>query len=89
MVRGKDDNQPETALDLILATRWSMITQVIDGVAGASVQALDELAVRYRYAVYAYVRLCGHVPAIALDITRSFMRHLPRHFRDVDRSAAK
>ena len=70
-------------------TRWSMITQVIGSDAGASVRALDELALRYRYAVYAYVRRCGHAPVIALEITRSFMRHLPRHFQDVEHTADK
>lgn len=68
-------------------TRWSPITHVIGGRSGASAQALDELAVRYRFAVYAHVRRCGHASAIALDITRSVMRHLPRHFQIVDRSA--
>ena len=66
-------------------TRWSMITQVFGAGDRASAEALDELGLRYHYAVYAYVRRCGHAPAIALDITHSFTRHLRQHFRQPDR----
>lgn len=70
-------------------TRWSMITQVFGAGDRASADALDELSVRYRYAVYAYVRRCGHAPAIALDITRGFTLHLRQHFRQMERSPDK
>ncbi len=67
-------------------TRWSMITQVFGAGDRASAEALDELSLRYHYTVYAYVRRCGHAPAIALDITRSFTNHLRQHFLQPDRS---
>lgn len=41
--------------------------------------ALSELAQRYWYPVYAYVRRCGHGPTIAHDITSSFLHHLLRN----------
>ncbi len=62
-------------------TRWSTITQVVDTGEHASREAMGELCLRFRYPVYAYVRRCGHAPAIALDITRSFLDHEQRHFR--------
>ncbi|HEY0179680.1 MAG TPA: hypothetical protein VGC30_08615 [Dokdonella sp.] len=61
-------------------TRWSMVTQVFAAGERAPLDALDELGRRYRYAVYAYVRCCGHAPAIALGITQSFLHHLKRDF---------
>lgn len=70
-------------------TRWSMITQVFGAEERASAEAMDELGLRYRYAVYAYVRRCGHPPAISLDITRSFTRHLRQHFQQPYRSPEK
>jgi RNA polymerase sigma-70 factor (ECF subfamily) len=62
-------------------TRWSLVTQVFGGGESASSEALGELGLRYRYPVYAYVRRCGHAPAIARDITRSFLHHLQREVR--------
>lgn len=70
-------------------TRWSTITNVSGAGDRASSDALDELSVRYRYAVYAYVRRCGHAPAIALDITRSFTRHLLQQGQQPYRSPGK
>ncbi len=63
-------------------TRWSTITQIVKAGERASNDALSELCVRYRYPVYAYVRRCGHAPAIALDIARSFLHYLQLHFSE-------
>ena len=70
-------------------TRWSMITQIFGADDRASNDALDELSLRYRYAIYAYVRCCGHPSDIALDITRSFNHHLRQHYHEPGRSPGK
>lgn len=61
-------------------TRWSMATQAGLRHPTDARAALVELCLRYWYPVYAYVRRCGHAPAIAQDITRSFLQHLFQHF---------
>ena len=38
--------------------------------------ALGELARRYWYPVYVYLRRCGHTPAAASDLVRRFLRQL-------------
>jgi hypothetical protein len=43
--------------------------------------ALGELAGRYWYPVYIYVRRCGHAPEAAGNIARRFLQHL---LREVD-----
>lgn len=58
-------------------TRWSMVMQPAAGHAG---DALTDLVQRYWHPVYAYVRRCGHAPAIAQDIARSFLAELLRQF---------
>jgi len=40
--------------------------------------ALGELAGRYWYPVYIYVRRCGHAPEAAANIARRFLQHLLR-----------
>ncbi len=49
---------------------------------GDSRAALTELAVRYWYPVYAYVRRCGHVQEIAQDITQVFLQQVAADLRD-------
>lgn len=44
--------------------------------------ALGELAERYWYPVYIYVRRCGHAPEPAVNITRRFLRQLLREVND-------
>lgn len=53
-------------------TRWSLVRSL--GAPGEARRALTELALRYWYPVYAYVRRCGHAPEIAQDITRAFFQ---------------
>lgn len=55
-------------------TRWSLVRSL--GAPGEARRALAELALRYWYPVYAYVRRCGHAPEIAQDITRAFFQKL-------------
>lgn len=67
--------------DRFANTRWSMVMQKASGDSPEASRALDELAQRYWYPVYAYVRRCGHAPAIAQDITRTFLQRLIAQFR--------
>jgi len=73
---------PGQARDAFPATRWSMATQALGAPGKPSTEALGELGARYRYPVYAYVRCCGHTPAIAQDIAGSFLRDLHLHVRE-------
>jgi len=63
-------------------TRWSVVMQLASAQSADAGNALIELAQRYWYPVYAYVRRCGHAPAVAQDITRSFLNGLMIRFRD-------
>jgi RNA polymerase sigma-70 factor (ECF subfamily) len=66
--------------DRFATTRWSMVMHQASGDSPEASRALDELAQRYWYPVYAYVRRCGHTPAIAQDITRTFLHRLISRF---------
>lgn len=57
-------------------TRWSIVQRLHAPQAGDASQALTELALRYWYPVYAYVRRCGHAPEIAQDITHAFFQRV-------------
>ena len=48
--------------------------------------ALGELAGRYWYPVYIYMRRCGHAPEAAGNIARRFLQHL---LREVDERNAQ
>ena len=61
-------------------TRWSVVMQQAANETDDDRGALAELAQRFWYPVYAYVRRCGHAPDIAQDITRSFVRQLTDRF---------
>jgi hypothetical protein len=63
-------------------TRWSVVMQMATTDSPNAQTALTELSQRYWYPVYAYVRRCGHVPAIAEEITRAFLRHLIAQVQD-------
>ena len=62
--------------DRFATTRWSVVMQFAGDESPGAKGALTELSQRYWYPVYAYVRRCGHVPAITQDITRSFLQQL-------------
>jgi len=68
--------------DRFATTRWSVVMQAASAESTDASHALTELAQRYWYPVYAYVRRCGHAPAIAQDITRCFLRGLMQQFGD-------
>jgi RNA polymerase sigma-70 factor (ECF subfamily) len=72
--------------DRFATTRWSVVMQQSSGDLPEATRALDELAQRYWYPVYAYVRRCGHAPEIAQDITRTFLSRLITEFRSEARA---
>jgi RNA polymerase sigma-70 factor (ECF subfamily) len=62
-------------------TRWSMVCRLQGARAPDARDALTELAVRYWYPVYAYVRRCGHSQEIAQDITQAFLQQVADDLR--------
>ena len=68
-------NQDNSLADFT-RTRWSMV-RCLQGVHAEDARAaLTELALRYWYPVYAYVRRCGHPQEIAQDITQVFLQQV-------------
>jgi len=63
-------------------TRWSMVCRLQTTRAGDAREALTELALRYWYPVYAYVRRCGHAQEIAQDITQVFLQQVAADLRN-------
>jgi len=63
-------------------TRWSMVRRLQGTHVDGARDALTELAVRYWYPVYAYVRRCGHPQEIAQDITQVFLQRIASDLRD-------
>jgi RNA polymerase sigma-70 factor (ECF subfamily) len=72
------NSQAGRSFDRFATTRWSMVMQLAAIESPDARRALGELAQRYWYPVYAYVRRCGHSPDIAQDITLSFLQRLLR-----------
>jgi hypothetical protein len=72
-----DPNSPHVMpSDRFAATRWSLVAAAGAQDADAARRALIELCLRYWYPVYAYVRGCGHAPAVTRDLTRGYFEHL-------------
>lgn len=71
-----------SSYDRFATTRWSVVMRTAASASPDASTALTELVQRYWYPVYAYTRSCGHSPAIAQDIARSFLAILMRDFRD-------
>lgn len=63
-------------------TRWSMVCNLQKTQAASARDALTELALRYWYPVYAYVRRCGHAQEIAQDITQVFLQQVAADLRE-------
>ena len=78
-----------SSYDRFATTRWSVVMQMAASQALDASGALTELAQRYWYPVYAYVRRCGHEPEIAQDLSRSFLLHLLNLFRSGRQAAAQ
>lgn len=62
--------------DRFATTRWSVVMRHADAPPGNARDALGELARRYWYPVYVYMRRCGHAPAAAGQLAQSFLQHL-------------
>jgi RNA polymerase sigma-70 factor (ECF subfamily) len=62
--------------DRFATTRWSMVMQLVDKDSPLARDALGDLAQRYWYPVYAFVRRCGQPPAMAEQVTRDLLRRL-------------
>jgi RNA polymerase sigma-70 factor (ECF subfamily) len=70
------NSQADRSYDRFATTRWSMVMQMAAVESPDARHALGELAQRYWYPVYAYVRRSGHAPDIAQDITLGFLQRL-------------
>jgi len=57
-------------------TRWSVVMRHAAGDAGNARDALGELAGRYWYPIYIYIRRCGHPPDAATRLARRFLQQL-------------
>lgn len=68
--------------DRFATTRWSMVMHMASGETADAGRALGELAQRYWYPVYAYVRHCGHAAPAAEEIARNFLQTLMLQFRE-------
>jgi hypothetical protein len=68
--------------DRFATTRWSMVMRNVTTESASARDALGELAGRYWYPVYIYVRRCGHAPEAAGSIARRFLQQLLRELDD-------
>ena len=66
----------ERAKHRFATTRWSMVMRHAAGEAANARGALGELAGRYWYPVYIYIRRCGHAPEAATRLARRFLQQL-------------
>ncbi len=62
--------------DRFATTRWSMVMQLGDRDPAEARDALGDLAQRYWYPVYAFVRRRGQPPPMAEQVTRDLLRRL-------------
>ncbi|HJP97782.1 MAG TPA: hypothetical protein VJ862_04385 [Rhodanobacteraceae bacterium] len=74
-------NSSADRMDDFTQTRWSMVSELYDTRDPDARGALTELAVRYWYPVYAYVRRCGHSQQTAQDITQAFLQQVAEGLR--------
>lgn len=74
-------NPSDHAAEDFTQTRWSMVRRLQSTHTPDARDALTELAVRYWYPVYAYVRRCGHSQEIAQDITQTFLQQVADDLR--------
>jgi len=66
--------------DAFAETRWSLVAAMQDG-SRSGRESLAALCQAYWYPVFAYVRRCGHAPAIAYELTQSFFAYLLAELR--------
>jgi len=63
-------------------TQWSLAMRTDAPQTVDAHEAMVKLCLRYWYPIYAYLRRFGHGQEGAQEITRNFLQHLFRHFRD-------
>jgi hypothetical protein len=76
------NSRSERLQDRFAMTRWSVVMRHAATESTSARDALGELAGRYWYPVYIYVRRCGHAPEAAGNIARRFMQQLLREVND-------
>jgi hypothetical protein len=69
-------SQASQSHDRFAATRWSVVMHLGNASGSGAADALGDLAQRYWYPVYAYVRACGREPAQAEAKARAILRRL-------------
>jgi RNA polymerase sigma-70 factor (ECF subfamily) len=86
-------SQTSSRNDHFATTRWSMVMQQAEKESPVARDALEQLAQRYWYPVYACIRRCGHAPGAAAEMAQKLLEHLqgdlagepaqnpPGHFR--------
>src|SRR5215472_604724 len=62
--------------DRFATTRWSMVMRLADQDSTQARDALGDLAQRYWYPVYAFVRCHGQAPAVAERTARAMLHRL-------------
>lgn len=67
--------------DRFATTRWSVVMHLAASPAADGRDALLELAQRYWFPVYAYLRRNGHAPLVAQEIAGTFLQCLLDRFR--------
>ena len=72
-------------------THWSVLLTAADSASPEMQEALEELCRTYWYPLYAFVRLKGHSPEDAKDLTQAFFeRFLQKHYvKDVVREKGR
>lgn len=73
------------------STHWSVVLAAADSASPEVDQALEQLCQTYWYPLYAFVRLKGHSPEDAKDLTQAFFeRFLQKHYvKDVVREKGR
>ena len=62
-------------------THWSVVLAAADSASPGAQEALEKLCQTYWYPLYAFVRLKGHPPEDAQDLTQAFFeRFLEKHY---------
>jgi len=74
--RGNMNSLTGRSPDRFATTRWSMVMRRATLESGNARDALGELARRYWYPVFVYMRRCGHAPAAAENLARVFLQQL-------------
>src|SRR5262245_26994135 len=67
-----------TQSPVFATTHWSVVLSASQKDSPQATEALERLCRAYWYALYAFIRRCGHVPEDAQDLTQEFFAQLLR-----------